>query len=97
MPNVVGLNWQQATAYLIQAGITPNNGLLPGSRYTNVGYFDAWPVAIKWRTKTGMPPGTTTDQYPSVGTVVPFNTPVTLIVANFPLGVADLFSAGGET
>ena len=96
MPNVVGVNWQQATAYLIQAGVTPNNGTLPGSTYTNVGYFDVWPVAIKWAAKTGLPPGVVTGQYPAAATVLAFNTPVTLTVANYPFGVADLFSAGGD-
>ena len=95
MPNVVGVNWQQATAYLIQAGVTPNNATIPGFAYTNIGYFDTWPVYLNWVRASGYPPGIVISQSPSYGTIVPFDSAVTLTVANFPVGVSDLYSAGG--
>ena len=97
MPNVVGVNWQQATGYLIQAGITPNNALLPGAAYVNVGYFDVWPVYVNWISNSGQPPGIVIAQSPAYGTQVAFDSVVTLTVANYPMGVADLYSAGGNS
>ena len=95
MPNVIGVDWQQATAALIQAGVVPNNGTLPGSTYVNLGYFDVWPVDLNWVAGTGVRPGFVVNQSPSNGSAVDPNSTVLLTVANFPFGVADLYSAGG--
>jgi len=95
MPNVVGMGLFQATTTLIQAGITPDNGLLPSAGLVNLGYFDKWPIAITW-VKTNAPSGQVTAQSPAAGTTnVSFNAAVTLTVSNFPMSVSNLFSAGG--
>lgn len=93
MPNVVGVNLQQATTYLIQARIAPDNGALPNGSFTVVGYFDKWPVTISW--VKGSKPGIVLAQTPAAGLPAAFNTPVTLTVASFPFSVADKYSAGG--
>lgn len=111
MPNVVGLDWQQATAYLIQAGIVPDNGLLPtnnpaGGSYVVLGYFDAWPIQMQWVRGSGTV-GFVTAQAPAAGATVPAYTvsavsvsahyipPITLTANSFPFGIADKYSAGG--
>lgn len=94
MPNVVGTNAYMAVTTLIQAGIVPDNGQLPGN-YTSVGYFDVWPVTINW-VKSTSPPGVVTAQSPASGTPnVAFNASVNLTVSNYPVSVASLFNAGG--
>ena len=93
MPNVVGLGWQQATAALIQAGVTPNDGCVPGN-YTSLGYFDTWPVTLTW-VKSTSKPGIVTAQSPAFNSNVAFNAAVALTVSNFPASVSDRYSAGG--
>lgn len=95
MPNVVGMHWQQATAVLIQAGIVPDNGLVPTSTLPSVGYFDKWPVAVQWVTGTTTKPYFVIAQSPLFSTNAPFGTQVTLFVASPPFGVSSEFSAGG--
>jgi len=97
MPNVVGMSWEQATVALIQAGVVPNNGQLPGSAYPTLGYFDIWPIALAWVKSSTAKPGTVTAQLPASSTTVPFDSSVTLTVSNYPMAVADQFSAGGYT
>ena len=94
MPNVVGTNWQQATAALIQAGVVPDNGTLPTYSYVQLGYFDKWPVALNW-IKSAAPAGQVTAQSPAALSAVAFNAAVTLTVASPPMGVSDRYSAGG--
>ena len=94
MPDLVGLGWQEATAALILAGVTPDNGLIPGSTYTNLGYFDNWPVAITWF-KSASKPGIVTAQTPASAATVAFNAAVSLTVSNYPMPIADRYSAGG--
>ena len=95
MPNVVGMGISQATTTLIQAGITPDNGLLPSAGFVNIGYFDKWPIALNW-IKSTAPSGQVTAQSPAAGTTnVAFNATVTLTVSNFPMAVSNLYSAGG--
>lgn len=95
MPQCVGLGWQQATTVLIQAGVTPNDGLVPGSSYVNVGYFDNWPVAITWLKTTAAKPGVVTAQTPAFNSAVAFNAAVNLTVSAFPMAGADRYTAGG--
>lgn len=96
MPALVGLNWQQATAVLIQASITPDNGLVPGTVYPTVGYFDKWPVTITWVVGgSGVLPGQVTAQLPAAGVTIAFNAPISLTLANYPMGISNLYSAGG--
>ena len=95
MPNVVGQPWQEATGTLISAGITPNNGTVPGA--TPLGYFQQWPVNLVWTKRTSAnQAGTVTAQSPASGTTgVAFGATVTLTVANYPMAVANEFSGGG--
>jgi beta-lactam-binding protein with PASTA domain len=95
MPNVVGVNWQQATASLIQAGVAPDNGSLPSGAYPQLGYFDDWSVSLEWVKAGAVEPGIVTAQIPAPASVVALGAPVLLTVANFPLSVSNMFSAGG--
>ena len=97
MPNVVGLGLSQATTSLIQAGVTPDNALLPITGYTALGYFDKWTVTLSWVKAQGVQPGNITAQFPASGATVNFRDPVTLTVSNFPMAVADRYSGGGYT
>ena len=95
MPNVVGLSCQQATTALIQAGVTPDNGSVSGN-YTNLGYFDTWPVSIIWA-KSTQKAGTVTAQSPASGNTVAFGVSVTLTASSYPVSVSSMFSAGGSS
>jgi hypothetical protein len=95
MPNCVGLGWQQATAALIQAGVTPDNGLLPAGNFVALGYFDTWPVVITWQKTTAAKPGIVTAQLPAAAATVAFRAAVNLTVSAPPMPVADRYSAGG--
>ena len=94
MPNVVGVNLQQATATLIAAGVIPNDGVLPGTQYPVVGYFDKWPVAVNWQ-RSAYPPGFVVAQSPAASSGVAFNSAVSLTLSAPPLGVSTLYTAGG--
>ena len=94
MPNIVGVNAQQATATLIAAGVIPNDGVLLGTQYPVVGYFSAWPVSVTWQ-RSESPAWTVTAQAPSAGAGVAFNSPVSITVAAPPFGVSSLYTAGG--
>ena len=92
MPSVVGLNWQQATVTLIQAGITPNDGQVVGNA-NNIGYFQPWPVVLDFVNLPATQPGYVTAQFPVAGTAnVPFGATVNLQVSNFPLAFANVDS-----
>ena len=94
MPTVTGVSWQQATATLIQAGIVPDNGSVPG-QFTNLGYLDTWSVAISWVKTSAAAPGIVTAQSPAPGGNVAFDAAINLTVSSHPIAVADMFSAGG--
>ena len=97
MPNVVGLNITEATANLILAGITPDNGLVSGN-YVTIGYFSQWPITITWIKAPGIKPAQVTAQSPASGTTnVAFNAAINLTVSNFPMAVSSQYSAGGYT
>ena len=90
------MNVLMATSTLIQAGITPDNGLVSGN-FTTVGYFDKWPITLSW-VKSNAVPGTVTVQSPAAGTPnVAYNAAVNLTVSNYPVSVASQYSAGGYT
>ena len=95
MPNVVGTNVQQATATLIQAGIVPDNGSLPTNGYTQLGYFDRWPVSVTWVKSIAVKPGQVIAQTPTAASVVAFGAAVLLTVSSYPFSVSNMFSAGG--
>jgi len=95
MPNVVGSNWQQATAALIQAGVVPDNGSLPSGTYKQLGYFDKWPVTLTWAKSAIAKPGIVTAQSPASSASVALNDPIALTVASPPMSVCDRYSAGG--
>jgi len=95
MPNVVGTNWQQATSALIQAGVVPDNGSLPSNGYTQLGYFDKWPVSLTWVKNSAVKPGQVTAQSPAAASVVTLGVAVSLTVASYPFSVSNMFSAGG--
>lgn len=104
MPNIVGLTYQQATTTLIEAGIVPNEGLVPTkfNPPATIGYFDPWPIKII--RATGTPSGIVTAQTPSAGSNVTvsnklgpgstYSAPITMTVNAPPLGIVDLFTAG---
>ena len=95
MPNITGLNWQDGISQLIQAGITPNDGQVPNSTTPNIGYYDLWPVNTTWVKSTTVKPGFIISQSPGAGTTnVPLGFAVSITVSNYPMAVADLFSAG---
>ena len=95
MPNVVGTNWQQATAAMIQAGVVPDNGSLPSGTYEQLGYFDKWPVSLTWIKNSALKPGQVTAQSPTSASIVTLGDPVSLTVVSYPFSVANMFSAGG--
>jgi len=77
MPNVVGLNLQDAQTSLTNAGI-----LVPSS----IGYFGNWPITVNWLSGTF---DVVTAQNPSSGTTnIVANSAVTLSVGNPKLSIA---------
>ncbi len=95
MPNVVGLNISEATVALIQAGIVPDNGLLPSGNFNILGYFAQWPITLTWFKKPGTVPGIVTAQQPLAGSIgVALGDSIAFEVADFPFSVADRWSAG---
>ena len=104
MPNLVGMGYQQAITTLIQAGIIPNDGMVPTlfNPPATIGYFDPWPVKIV-RT-SGNPVDIVTAQNPTSGNSVTvtnklgpgstYTPPITLTVTAPPFGVVDQFTAG---
>lgn len=77
MPNVVGLNLQEAQLALQQAGV-----LVPAS----LSYFSDWPVTAIWR--SGGLPGIAQSQSPNSGAQVAVNASVTLTLGQYPMGIS---------
>lgn len=77
MPNVVGDEYQEATDKLIAAGVADPN------RWS---IFAVTTINIDWKPSTETP-GTVLAQEPASGTTVAVNSPVTLTVADFTVGV----------
>ena len=84
MPNVTGLQWQDALNFLVQAGI----------RVLPLGYFQVDPVTFTYQQNKAVKPGFVISQTPSSGTtgVVP-NSAVQLSISGYKVGVA--YPAGG--
>lgn len=78
MPSVGGLPLAEAEFALQQAGVI---------NLTTLGYFTPWPVSAVW-VKSVQAPGIVLAQSPGQGTIVNENSPVTLTLAAFQLGVA---------
>lgn len=78
IPQLVGLEYLAAQLALSQAGI-----LVP----TSLGYFDAFPISIKWQ-QSKAAPSVVLAQNPSVGNFVPVNGPVILTCSEFPMAVS---------
>lgn len=77
MPNVVGLEYAAAQLALQTAGVLNPNSL---------GYFSPFPITAKWQ-RSASPPSTVLSQSIASGNSVAVNAPITLGVAQFPLGV----------
>lgn len=77
MPNVIGLQVQNALAYMVAAGV----------RVVPLGYFQVDPVTMSW-TKTGQLPGYIVEQFPIFGTVMAPNAAAVLTISSFPMSVS---------
>lgn len=77
MPNVVGLNLQDAQTSLQNAGVLV---------LSSIGYFGIWPITVRWTTNN--PFDAVTAQSPNSGATVAVNSAVTLTVSNPKLSVA---------
>src|SRR5271167_4801508 len=76
MPNVVGLQIQNALAYMVAAGV----------RVVPLGYFQVDPVTMSW-VKTAQRPGFIIEQTPAFGAVVAPNAPAVLAISSYPMSV----------
>ncbi len=104
MPNLVGMLIQEAIDTLILENIIPNDGSVPTAMNPPgvVGYFDPWPVGIRW--EKGSPVNVVTAQSPAAGQPVTVTnqwgpgesyTPPIILTANAPtVAVSSQFYAG---
>jgi beta-lactam-binding protein with PASTA domain len=76
MPNVVGLQIQNALAYMVAAGV----------RVVPLGYFQTDPVTMSW-VKTAQLPGYIIEQTPAFGTSMNPNDPAVLAISSYPMSV----------
>lgn len=77
MPNVVGLQIQNALAYMVAAGV----------RVVPLGYFQVDPVTMSW-VKTAQSPGFIINQSPAFGTSMAPNAPAILTISSYPMAVS---------
>jgi beta-lactam-binding protein with PASTA domain len=77
MPNVVGLQIQNALAYMVAAGV----------RVVPLGYFQTDPVTMSWL-KTAQRPGFVVEQSPAFGTSMQPNAPAVLTISSYPMAVS---------
>ena len=77
MPNLIGLQVQNALAYMVAAGV----------RVVPLGYFQTDPVTMSW-VKTAQLPGYIIEQTPAFGTVMAANAPAVLVMSSYPMSVA---------
>jgi hypothetical protein len=77
MPNLIGYDYEDAFLILQQVNIFNPQAL---------GYFGAFPISIIWT--FGPKPSFVLGQSIAAGLPVATNAPVTLTVAEFPMGVA---------
>jgi beta-lactam-binding protein with PASTA domain len=78
MPNVVGLNIDEATAALETAGVLNTQVL---------GYFGTWPITVNWEPEANVAPGIVASQSPAATDTVDENSAVTLTASNLPVAV----------
>ena len=83
MPNVVGMEYPDALAAMVSAGV----------RVVPLGYFQADPVIVTW-VKAATKPGFVTAQFPSPTTSMTANSAVLLNVSSYPISVANYGGSG---
>jgi beta-lactam-binding protein with PASTA domain len=77
MPNLIGLQVQNALAYMVAAGV----------RVVPLGYFQVDPVTMSW-VKTAQLPGYIVEQNPSFGTSMAANSAAVLTISSYPMSVS---------
>lgn len=77
MPNVIGLQIQNALAYMVAAGV----------RVVPLGYFQVDPVTMSWL-KTPQRPGFVVEQSPIFGTSMEPNAAAVLVISSYPMSVS---------
>jgi beta-lactam-binding protein with PASTA domain len=83
MPNVVGVEWPDALAAMVVAGV----------RQIPLGYFQADPVTVVW-VKATAKPGFVTAQTPNAGATLAANASATLTVSAYPVSVSNFGGVG---
>jgi len=78
MPNVVGLDYENALAMLQTDGV-----IVPSS----IGYFGTYPVTAIWQ-ESNQAPGIVLAQQAAAGAAVLPNQSITLTISQFPVAVA---------
>lgn len=76
MPNIIDLLFYEGLQLLIAAGVFAPS---------QIGYFGKDPITVKL-VRSSKPPGTILSTTPVAGTHTTVNQPVTLVVAEFPIG-----------
>jgi beta-lactam-binding protein with PASTA domain len=77
MPNLIGLQYQNALAAMVAAGV----------RVIPLGYFQVDPVTTSWL-KAGSQPGYVLAQSVASGQSITPNAPILITVASYPMSVA---------
>ncbi len=77
MPNLVGLNLQEAESALEAAGVI---------NLSTLGYFGVWPITPKW--VAGGKGGIVQAQSPSSGAHPAVNSSITLTIGQYAVGVS---------
>jgi beta-lactam-binding protein with PASTA domain len=77
MPNLIGLQVQNALAYMVAAGV----------RVVPLGYFQVDPVTMSW-VKTSQLPGYIVEQSPAFGTSMAANAAAVLTISSYPMSVS---------
>lgn len=77
MPNVVGLNLQEAEQTLKAAGVI---------NLSSLGYFGTWPISAKW--VPGGKAGIVQAQSPASSSQVVANSPIALTLGQYAVGVS---------
>lgn len=78
MPNLIGLQYQNALAALVKAG----------ARVVPLGYFQVDPITTSWIKALASQPGYVLGQSIAPGQAMVANAPVTLTVSSYPMGVS---------
>ena len=82
MPSVIGLDFPDALAAMVQAGVR-----------VPLGYFQTDPVSLAWA-QSAAKPGFVLAQNPAAGATMAANATATLTVASFPMSVANYGGVG---